>query len=149
MRRRKRRRRPRRRLGRPNRSKSTISLNLEFLLYAYIFVLLYLLKIAYVLHHFLPESELYLVSKLADLPSFCLQAYMMLLVVWFLLGLVPWVAAAPKQDPFPNMLFTEFAQSIQDSFGPKIKLSTVLMLLMTLVNNTDLLNLHGQQGASF
>ncbi|KAJ8689060.1 hypothetical protein PTI98_013123 [Pleurotus ostreatus] len=46
------------------------------------------------------------------------------------------------------MLFTEFAQSIQDNFGPKIKLSTVLMLLMTLVSNTDLLNLHGQQQAS-
>ncbi|KAF9491408.1 hypothetical protein BDN71DRAFT_1498064 [Pleurotus eryngii] len=80
--------------------------------------------------------------------NFCLQTYMMLLVVWFLLGLVPCVAEAPKQDPFPNMLFTEFAQSIQDNFGPKIKLSTVLMLLMTLVSNTDLLNLHGQQQAS-
>ncbi|KAF9488177.1 hypothetical protein BDN71DRAFT_1436312 [Pleurotus eryngii] len=41
--------------------------------------------------------------------NFCLQSYMMLLLVWFLLGLVPCVAAAPKQDPFPNMLFTEFA----------------------------------------
>ncbi|KAF9489325.1 hypothetical protein BDN71DRAFT_1512229 [Pleurotus eryngii] len=30
------------------------------------------------------------------------------------------------------MLFTEFAQSIQDNFGPKIKLSTVSMLLITL-----------------
>ncbi|KAF9490603.1 hypothetical protein BDN71DRAFT_1434547 [Pleurotus eryngii] len=73
---------------------------------------------------------------------------MMLSLVWFLLGLFPCVAAAPKQDPFPNMLFTEFAQSIQDNFGPKIKLSTVLMLLMTLVSNTDLLNLHRQQQVS-
>ncbi|KAF4571417.1 hypothetical protein EYR36_008754 [Pleurotus pulmonarius] len=70
--------------------------------------------------------------------NFCLQAYMMLLVVWFLLGLVPCVAAAPKQDPFPNMLLTEFAQSIQDNFGPKIKLSTVLMLLMTLLDGCSI-----------
>ncbi|KAF9486752.1 hypothetical protein BDN71DRAFT_1437354 [Pleurotus eryngii] len=61
-----------------------------------------------------------------------IKTNMILLLVWFLLGLFPCVAAAPKQDPFPNMLFTKFAQSIQENFDPKIKLSTVLMLLMTL-----------------
>ncbi|KAF9495342.1 hypothetical protein BDN71DRAFT_1431100 [Pleurotus eryngii] len=94
------------------------------------------------------EKEEKKVKRKAGPSKSNLQAYFMLLVVWFLLGLVPCVAAASKQDPFPNMLFTEFAQSFQSNLGPKIKLSTVLMLLMTLVNNTDLLNLHGQQQAS-
>ncbi|KAF9497287.1 hypothetical protein BDN71DRAFT_1545421 [Pleurotus eryngii] len=94
------------------------------------------------------EKEEKKVKRKAEPSKLNLQAYFMLLVVWFLLGLVPCVAVASKQDPFPNMLFTEFAQSVQSNFGPKIKLSTVLMLLMTLVNNMDLLNLHGQQQAS-
>ncbi|KAF9496403.1 hypothetical protein BDN71DRAFT_1505717 [Pleurotus eryngii] len=95
------------------------------------------------------EKEEKKVKRKAGPSKSNLQAYFMLLVVWFLLGLVPCVAVASKQDPFPNMLFTEFAQSVQSNFGPKIKLLTILMLLMTLVNNMDLLNLHGQQQASF
>jgi len=46
------------------------------------------------------------------------------------------------QGAFPNITFEVFSAFITDTFGPKISLSTVLMLLFTLNKNTDLLNMH-------
>ncbi|KAF7422850.1 hypothetical protein PC9H_011013 [Pleurotus ostreatus] len=61
--------------------------------------------------------------------------------------LLPCVSAAPLEDPFPGILFADFAKVIKSSFGADITLATVLMLLFSVTNNTDLLNLHGQQQA--
>ena len=71
----------------------------------------------------------------------------MLLSFWLLLGLLPCVSAAPLEDPFPGILFVDFAKVITSNFGADITLATVLMLLFSVTNNTDLLNLHGQQRA--
>lgn len=71
----------------------------------------------------------------------------MLLSLWLLLGLLPCVTAAPLEDSFPEILFVDFAKVIKTTFGADITLATVLMLLFSVTNNTDLLNLHGQQQA--
>jgi len=47
--------------------------------------------------------------------------------------------------PFPDMLFTDFSQLIQDQFGAEITLTTVLIILFSLTSNPDLLNLHARQ----
>jgi hypothetical protein len=55
---------------------------------------------------------------------------------------LPLVNAA--STPFPNIAFSTFSQSIQDQFGTEIKLATVLTLLLSLTNNSDMLNLHSR-----
>ena len=47
--------------------------------------------------------------------------------------------------PFPDIAFSTFSLSIQEQFGTEIKLVTVLTLLLSLTNNTDMLNLHARQ----
>ncbi|KAJ8703273.1 hypothetical protein PTI98_001910 [Pleurotus ostreatus] len=79
--------------------------------------------------------------------NFCLQGLWMVLSVLFLLGLLPCAAAAPLEDPFPNIRFADFAKVIKLTFGENISLATVLMLLFSITTNTDILNLHGQQRA--
>ncbi|KDQ25438.1 hypothetical protein PLEOSDRAFT_1045438, partial [Pleurotus ostreatus PC15] len=69
------------------------------------------------------------------------------LSVLFLLGLLPCAAAAPLEDPFPDIQFADFAKVIKLTFGENISLATVLMLLFSITTNTDILNLHGQQRA--
>ncbi|KAF8809167.1 hypothetical protein BYT27DRAFT_7285400, partial [Phlegmacium glaucopus] len=56
----------------------------------------------------------------------------------------PGVHAAGPESAFPNISFEIFSTFIESTFGPKISLSTVLMLLFTLNENTDLLNLHAR-----
>jgi hypothetical protein len=64
----------------------------------------------------------------------------------FLLGSLPTVQASKiSQDPFPDIPFNIFVDFIQDTFSSKISLATVLTILFTLTNNTDLLNLHSRQ----
>ncbi len=63
-----------------------------------------------------------------------------ILFLWF----CPVVYAAATEDPFPNIAFDVFSAFIESTFGPKISLSTVLMLLFSLNKNTDLLNLHAR-----
>ncbi|KAF8804004.1 hypothetical protein BYT27DRAFT_7108192 [Phlegmacium glaucopus] len=59
-----------------------------------------------------------------------------------LLFFCPGVQAAGPESAFPNISFEIFSTFIESTFGPKILLSTVLMLLFTLNENIDLLNLH-------
>lgn len=59
--------------------------------------------------------------------------------------LVPLVSAARTERPFPDISFSTFNQIIEANFGPKISLATVLMLVFTLTENVDLLNLHFRQ----
>lgn len=58
---------------------------------------------------------------------------------------LPLVYAAPTKAPFPNLPFHIFSDMIQNTFHPDISLATVLVLLFTLTENTDLLNLHARQ----
>lgn len=55
------------------------------------------------------------------------------------------VAAAPPLQSFPDLSFYDFAEFIQLHFPSDISLSTVLVLLFSLTENPEFLNLHGRQ----
>jgi hypothetical protein len=71
-----------------------------------------------------------------------LQLLSPLIVVAFL---CPGANAVQNKQPFPDIPFKVFSTFIEENFSSKISLATVLMLLFTLNENTDLLNLHQQQ----
>jgi hypothetical protein len=72
-----------------------------------------------------------------------------LLTVWIwmiLLSLIPVTYAMPVGERnFPDITFKAFTQFIGHQFSSKISLSTVLVILFSLTENTDLLNLHARQ----
>ena len=72
-----------------------------------------------------------------------------LLTVWIwmiMLALIPVTYAMPAgEHPFPDITFKEFSQFIGQHFSSKISLSTVLVILFSLTENPDLLNLHARQ----
>lgn len=59
-----------------------------------------------------------------------------------LIFLCPCVNAAPNEQTFPEISFQVFNTFIEQNFSSKISLDTVLMLLFTVNENIDLLNLH-------
>ena len=63
------------------------------------------------------------------------------------LGLIfiPHVMASPQSGPFPSVAFKDFSDFILKHFGPAISLPTVIMLLLSMTNNTELLSLHFKQ----
>ena len=65
-----------------------------------------------------------------------------LMVVMFL---CPGANAMPSEQAFPDISFKVFNYFIAQNFSSKITLATVLMLLSTMLENTDLLNLHQHQ----
>src|SRR6202042_3844395 len=62
-----------------------------------------------------------------------------------LVGLLPVVSAAPNDDPFYGITFRAFSQFVEQNFSSRISLTTVLVVLFTMTNNSDLLNLHACQ----
>ena len=68
-----------------------------------------------------------------------------LLWIFIILSILPTVTALSKEDPFPDISFNLFSQFIQDNFSTKISLSTVLVILFSITDNPDLLNLHLRQ----
>jgi hypothetical protein len=69
------------------------------------------------------------------------------LLLWIpiIFKILPTVAARPEESSFPDIPFQAFSQFIQNNFSSKISLSTVLVLLFTMTDNPDLLNLHARQ----
>jgi hypothetical protein len=67
--------------------------------------------------------------------------------IWiWILASIPVTYAMPEPlSPFPDVTFKSFSQFILQHFGSKISLSTVLVILFSLTENTDLLNLHARQ----
>jgi len=64
--------------------------------------------------------------------------------------LCPGVQAAATESPFPDILFNVFDSFVQSTFSSKISLSTVLVLLFSITENTNLLNLYAcQQNPQF
>ena len=67
----------------------------------------------------------------------------------FIVQLLFWMALIPSanasQPDFPNITFQSFNHFISSTFHPDISLATVLFLLFSLTENTDLLNLHSRQ----
>src|SRR6202042_1030923 len=62
-----------------------------------------------------------------------------------LMGLLPVVSAAPNDDPFSGITFKALSEFVEQHFSSKISLTTVLVVLFTMTNNSDLLNLHARQ----
>ena len=58
---------------------------------------------------------------------------------------IPHVIASPQSGPFPNIAFKDFSDFVLGNFGPGISLSTVIMLVLSMTNNTELLSLHFKQ----
>ncbi|KAM6493446.1 hypothetical protein JOM56_011580 [Amanita muscaria] len=62
---------------------------------------------------------------------------------------LPLVAAASReQQPFPDVPFAVFSKFVEDHFISTVSLSTVLMVLFSVTENTDLLSLHYRQRCS-
>jgi hypothetical protein len=53
--------------------------------------------------------------------------------------------ASPQSAPFPDIVFKDFIDFIISNFGHKISLPTVIMVLLSMTNNTELLSLHFKQ----
>jgi hypothetical protein len=59
--------------------------------------------------------------------------------------MLPVTLASSAEAPFPDIPFKTFSQFITQNFSSKISLSTALVILFSLTENTDLLNLHARQ----
>src|SRR6267378_912675 len=86
-------------------------------------------------------------SCVVVLNSFCILSINMTGLVWFmmLLLLSPAVYASPEPGTFPNVPFNVFNAFVSKNFNSNIPLSAVLLIFFTLIENTDLLNLHSRQ----
>jgi hypothetical protein len=77
---------------------------------------------------------------------FMMTLWLKFLKVWIWMKMIlnwPLVAAAPSgEQHFPDVAFSVFSKFIEDNFASNVTLSTVLMLLFTITENTDLLSLH-------
>jgi hypothetical protein len=60
-------------------------------------------------------------------------------------SLLPVTLASPVQAPFPDIPFKQFSQFILQNFSSKISLSMALVILFSLTENPDLLNLHARR----
>jgi hypothetical protein len=69
----------------------------------------------------------------------------MLSPLMVLMFLCPGVNAVKNEHAFPDITFKVFNNFVEQNFSSKITLSTVLMLLFTITENIDLLNLHQRQ----
>ena len=79
--------------------------------------------------------------------AFCTLSINMIGLVWFMMILLlsPTVHASSDPGTFPNVPFNVFNDFIGKNFNKNISLSTVLLIFFTLIENTDLLNLHARQ----
>ena len=59
--------------------------------------------------------------------------------------MLPVAYASQVESPFPDIPFRQFSEFISQNFSSKISLSTVLVILFSLTENPDLLNLHARQ----
>jgi hypothetical protein len=69
--------------------------------------------------------------------------YLLCIVMFF--KLLPGSVALSDQNPFPDIKFATFNKIILNEFSPDISLATVISVLFTIMENTDLLNLHARQ----
>lgn len=90
--------------------------------------------------------RIYLVFICCFLPRYNLRNLSTGMKLLTVISLLPGVyAASTEQQKFPNIPFKLFSEFVEDNFSSKISLSTVLLVLLTLTNNTELLSLHARQ----
>lgn len=63
--------------------------------------------------------------------------------IW--LAFLPYAAASNPTTPFPDIPFAIFSNFVLSTFNPDVSLTTVLLVLFSLIENPDLLNLHARQ----
>jgi hypothetical protein len=71
--------------------------------------------------------------------------FLAIFIILAFFNLLPMVAALPDEASFPDIPFKVFNRFVQNNFSSKILLSTVILILFTMTNNTSLLNLHARQ----
>jgi len=59
-----------------------------------------------------------------------------------MLAIIPGVTAGSGQTPFPNIKFHAFSDFINFNFSSQVSLATVLLVLFSMLENPELLNLH-------
>ena len=74
-----------------------------------------------------------------------LASYSISLGIFIWASLLPMVAAMPEEHGFHDLTFKAFNEFIKANFSSKVSLATVLLVLFTMTENPDLLNLHAQQ----
>ncbi|KAF6748077.1 hypothetical protein DFP72DRAFT_820876 [Ephemerocybe angulata] len=80
---------------------------------------------------------------LQTLSALCSPTLLLAVVVLVLIS--PASAAAPPTLLFPDVTFKVFSDCIKENFASDVSLSTVLVLLYSLTENPEFLNLHGRQ----
>ncbi|EDR09218.1 uncharacterized protein LACBIDRAFT_326641 [Laccaria bicolor S238N-H82] len=73
------------------------------------------------------------------------RKYSQLSLLLWMAFLIPHALASPQSAPFPDIGFQDFSEFIINNFGDKISLPTVMMMLLSMTNNTELLSLHFKQ----
>lgn len=68
-----------------------------------------------------------------------------ILLCMIALAMLPVTSASSVEAAFPDIPFKSFSQFISQNFSSKISLSTALVILFSLTENPDLLNLHARQ----
>ena len=86
---------------------------------------------------------LYLWQLLAFFLSIFLKSFTFQMLA--LLSFIPIVSATSNTSPFPDISFSTFSSFIQSNFNNNISLSSTLVILFSLLENPDLLNLHFQR----
>ena len=59
-----------------------------------------------------------------------------------LMRLIPVVSAAPNHEALSNITFQVFAEFVEENLSSTVSLATVLVILFTVSDNSDFLNLH-------
>jgi hypothetical protein len=69
------------------------------------------------------------------------------LLLWIpiIFNILPTVAAQPEESPFLDIPLQAFSQFIWNNFSSKSLILTALVILFTITDNPDLLNLHSRQ----
>ena len=80
---------------------------------------------------------IFLVTMLRNTPT--------LFYLLVFLSALPMSAAMSSEQPFPNITFATFNAFVVRNFNPNVSLATVLLVLFTMTENPDLLNLHARQ----
>ena len=88
---------------------------------------------------FIPISDFW-ISLLVFLGQIPLLIYLLVFI-----SALPMTTAVPSERAFPDISFKDFNKFVTNNFSPHISLATVLLVLFTMTENSDLLNLHARQ----
>ena len=89
------------------------------------------------MHYFLFSYWTTLLLLLTQLP--------LLIYILVFISALPMTFATSSERPFPDISFKDFNKFVSSNFNPQVSLNTVLLVLFTMTENSDLLNLHARQ----